>query len=57
MEVDILDLGAKYVYFEEEFDFIIEEATEDLQDEHALVSDLEIPAGTIAHKNTVALLV
>ena len=51
MEVDIVDLGAKYVSFEEMFDFVIE-ATEDLQDEHALVSDLEIPAGTIAHKDT-----
>ena len=30
MEVDILDLGAKYDSFEEGFDFVIEEATEDL---------------------------
>ena len=57
MEVDILDLGAKYVSFEEGFDFVIEEATEDLQDGHALVSHLEILVGTIAHKDTVVLLV
>jgi hypothetical protein len=48
MEVDIVDLGAKYVFFEEEFDFQIHDSTEDLHDGHALVSDLEIPAGTIA---------
>ena len=57
MEVDILDMGAKYVSFEEELDFVIEEATKDLQDGHALVSDLEIPASIIAHKDIVALLV
>ena len=32
MDVDIVDLGGKYVSFEEGFDFVIEEATEDLQD-------------------------
>ena len=47
-----MDLGAKYVSFEEGFDFVIEEATEDLGDEEALVSDMEITAGTIAHKDT-----
>ena len=52
-----MDLGGKCVSFEEGFDFVIEEATEDLQDGHALVSDLEIPAGTIAHKDTAALLI
>ena len=40
--------GAKYVSFKEGFEFVIEEATEDLQDEQALVFDLEIPIGTIA---------
>ena len=30
MQVDIVDLGGKYVSFEEEFDFVIEEATKDL---------------------------
>ena len=52
MEVDIVDLGAKYVSFEEGFDFVIKEATEDLQDGYALVSDLEIPVGTIVHNDT-----
>ena len=56
MEVDILDLGAKYISFEEGFDFVIKKATEDLHDGHALVLDMEIPAGIIAHKDTVALL-
>ena len=39
-----MDLGGKCVSFEEGFDFVIEEATEDLQDRHSLVSNLEIPA-------------
>ena len=52
-----MDLRAEYVFFEEGFDFVIEDNTENLQDGHALVSDLEIPAGTIAYKDTVALLV
>ena len=52
MEVDIVDLGAKCVSFEEGFDFVIEEAIKDLQDGHTLVSDLEIHASTIAHKDT-----
>ena len=52
MEADIVDMGAKYVSFEEGFDFVIEEATEDLWDGQTLVSDLEIPVGTIAHKDT-----
>ena len=47
-----MDMGGKYVSFEEGFDFVIEEATEDLQDGHTLVSDMEIPACTIAHKDT-----
>ena len=37
-----MDLGGKCVSFEEGFDFVIEKATEDLQDGHGLVSDLEI---------------
>ena len=41
MEVDIVDMRAKYIIFEEGIDFVIEEATGDLQDEHDLVSDLE----------------
>ena len=57
MEVVIVDLGLKYVSFEEGFDFVIEEAIEDLQNGQSLVSDLEILAGTIAHTDTVALLV
>jgi hypothetical protein len=48
MEVHIVDLGAKYVFFEEEFDFVIEDNMEDLHGGHALVSDLEIPACAIA---------
>jgi hypothetical protein len=51
MEVDIIDLGAKYVFFEEEFDFVVHDSTEDLHDGHALVSDLEIPASAIVHKD------
>ena len=47
MEVDIIDLGAKYISFKEGFDFVIKEATEDLHDGHALVSDLKILAGTM----------
>ena len=42
----------KYVYFEEGFDFVKEESTEDLQDGHTLISDLEILADTIAYKDT-----
>ena len=52
MEVDIVDLGAKYVFCEERFVFVVEDDTEDLQDGHALVSDLEISASAIAHKDT-----
>ena len=37
-------------------DFVIEEATEDLQDGHALILDLEILAGTIVHKDTATLI-
>ena len=47
-----MDLGVKYVSFEEGFDFVIEEATDDLEDEDALVLDMEIPAYTIAHNDT-----
>ena len=47
-----MDLGSKYVCFEERFDFVIEEAMEDLQDEQPLVLDLEILASTIANKDT-----
>jgi hypothetical protein len=57
MDVDTVNLGAKYVSFEEGFDFVIEDNTENLQDRHVLDSDLEIPASAIAHKDTVALLV
>jgi hypothetical protein len=48
MDVDIVDLRAKYVFFEEMFDFVVHDSTEDLHDEHALVSDLEISASAIA---------
>ena len=45
-----MDLGGKCVSFEEGFDFVIEEATEDLQDGHGLVSDLEFfPSFFLAH--------
>jgi hypothetical protein len=54
MEVDIIDLGAKYVFFEEGFNFVVEDNTEDLHDGHTLVSDLEIHAGTIVHKDIKA---
>ena len=57
MDVDIVDLRAKYVFFEEGFDFVVEDNTENLHDGLTLVSDLEILAGTIAHKDTDALLV
>ena len=49
-----MDLGAKYVSFEEELDFVIEEATEDLQDGYALVSYMKISTGTITHKDGAA---
>ena len=52
MEVDIVHLGADYVSFEEGFDFVLEDKTEDLQDGQTLGSDLEIHAGTITHKDT-----
>ena len=52
-----MDLRAKYVFFEEGFDFVVEDNTENLHDGLTLVSDLEILAGTIAHKDTDALLV
>ena len=48
MQVDIVDLGAKYVFFEEKFVFVVEDNTDDLQDGHALISDVEIPASAIA---------
>ena len=57
MKVDIVDMRAKYVFFEKMFDFVVENTTENLQHGHALVSDLEIPARAIAHKDTDALLV
>ena len=44
-------LRAKYVSIEEGFDFVIEDATEDLQDGQMLVSELEIHVGTIVHKD------
>ena len=47
MQVDTVDLGAKYVFFEEKFVFVVEDGTEDLHDGHALVSDMEIPASAI----------
>ena len=52
-----MDLRAKYVFFKEGFDFVVEDTTEDPQDGHVLISDLEIPASVIAHKDTIALLV
>jgi hypothetical protein len=46
MEVDVVDLRAKCVFFEGTFDFVVEDNTEDLHDGHAL--DLEILASAIA---------
>ena len=37
-----MHLGVKYVSFEEGFDFVIKEATEDLGDGEAPISDLKI---------------
>ena len=37
-----MDLGAKHVFFEEGFDFVVEDTTENLHDRQMLVSDLEI---------------
>ena len=54
MEVDILDLGGKCVFFEEGFDVVIKEATEDLQDGQSLVSDLEI-FPSFFHQSSVIL--
>jgi hypothetical protein len=48
MDVDVVDLRAKCVFFEEAFDFVVEDNTEDLQDGYALVLDLEILASAIA---------
>ena len=48
VEADIVDLREKCVFFEEGFDFVVQDNTEDLQDGHVLVSDLEIPASAIA---------
>jgi hypothetical protein len=48
MDVDIVDLGAKYVFLEEIFDFVVEDITEDVHDGHALVSDLEIRTSAVA---------
>ena len=56
-DVDIVDLRAKCVFFEEGFDFVLEDTAENLQDGQMLVSDLEIPASAIAHKDTATLLV
>ena len=47
-----MDLGLKYASFEEGFDFVVEEAMEDLEDGEALLSGLGIPAGAVAHKDT-----
>ncbi len=47
MDVDIVDLRAKYVFFEGGFDFVVEDTTENPQDGQMLVSDLEILAVTI----------
>ncbi len=48
-----MDLRAKHVFFEEGFDFVVEDTTKNLHDGHALVSDLEIPlTGAIAYKDT-----
>ena len=51
-----MDLRAKDVFFEEEFDFQVHDSTEDLHDGHALVSNLEIPTGTIVHKDREYML-
>ena len=51
MNVDIVDLRAKCVFFKEEFDFVVEDTAENLQDGQMLVSYLEILASVIAHKD------
>ena len=53
MDVDIVNMRAKHVFFEEKFDFVVEDTTEDLHDRQMLVSDLEIHA---VHKDTAALI-
>ena len=44
-----MDMRWKCVYFKEGFDFVIEEATEDLHDGHGLVSNLEILLSLFCH--------
>ena len=49
-----MDLRANYVFFEEGFDFVVEDNTENLLDRQMLVSDLgilaiSIPTGTPLH--------
>ena len=45
-----MDLGAKHVSFRKEFHFLAKEALEDLGDGETLISNLQIHAGTLAHK-------
>ena len=52
-----MDMIAKYVFFLKGFDFVVEDNIENIQDGHALFSDLDILASAIAHKDTAALLV
>ena len=58
-----MDLGAKYVSFKEGIDFVIEDATKDLGDREALISNMEIanscmynrPQGHCEHKIALTL--
>ena len=52
-----MDPRAKCAFFEEEFDFVVNDTAENLQDGQMLVSDLEFLAVTIPHRDTAALLV
>ena len=58
-----MDLGAKYVSFKKGIDFVIEDATKDLGDREALISNMEIansymynrPQGHCEHKIALTL--
>ena len=46
-----MDLGVKHVSFKEGFHFLAEEVLEDLGVGEVLISDLQVRACTIAHKD------
>ena len=51
-----MDLRAKYVFFKEGFDFVVEDSTENLLDRQMLVLDLVFLASAIAHKDTAPMV-